>query len=109
MTTCCGIKATGSYCTFKGKYTIDGMLYCGFHVPKGEMCPVCLSGMNPEYSSTTHCGHQFHTKCINRWKSCGGIDCPVCRASLLPAPVRDWNYLLQTLFQRMQNLLRVHR
>jgi len=109
MTTCCGIKATGSSCTFKGKYRVSNMLYCGFHVPRGDECSICLSVMKPESLSTTHCGHKFHISCINSWKHHGGSNCPVCRASLIPAPVRHWNYFLQAIFQRMQNLLRVHR
>ena len=40
-------------------------------------CPICIERM--ETISTLHCGHRFHTDCINAWKSTGRQTCPICR------------------------------
>ena len=49
----------------------------------GPQCSVCLSCMGGQSQTRTlGCGHEFHIKCLDRWKtSCRGPDptCPMCR------------------------------
>jgi len=40
-------------------------------------CPICIESMHN--ISTLHCGHRFHTVCIDAWKSTGRQTCPMCR------------------------------
>ncbi len=49
----------------------------------GPQCSVCFSCMNTNNTRKLNCGHEFHNKCLDRWKlSCRGPDptCPMCRA-----------------------------
>lgn len=50
---------------------------------RGPQCSVCLACMGGQNTTRTlGCGHEFHTKCVERWKqSCTGPDptCPMCR------------------------------
>ena len=54
---------------------------CWHH--RGHQCSVCLTYMNGHSQTRTlGCGHEFHTRCLDRWKlSCTGPDptCPMCR------------------------------
>jgi hypothetical protein len=75
---CGALTLTGSPC----KQKIHGdQERCWQH--RGTQCSVCLACMGGQ--STTRklgCGHEFHTKCLDRWKtSCTGPDptCPMCR------------------------------
>jgi len=49
----------------------------------GPQCSVCLSCMSNRHNiRKLGCGHEFHTRCLERWKSsCRGPDptCPMCR------------------------------
>lgn len=40
---CEGMRKTGVYCGYKGKYLIDGQLYCGFHKKQMITDIVCKS------------------------------------------------------------------
>lgn len=73
----CGAQTlTGAACKAKSQGR------CWQH--KGPQCSVCLTCMSGQSSTRKlECGHQFHMKCLNRWKlSCRGPDptCPMCRA-----------------------------
>ncbi len=50
---------------------------------RGTACSVCLACMGGQSATRTlGCGHEFHTRCLDRWKaSCTGPDptCPMCR------------------------------
>lgn len=53
---------------------------CRHH--SGAECSVCLTTMGTGQSRTLECGHEFHTRCLNRWKTTCTDDtptCPVCR------------------------------
>jgi len=54
---------------------------CRLH--SGEQCSVCLAYMNSQSRTRKlNCDHEFHAKCLDRWKtSCRGPDptCPMCR------------------------------
>lgn len=53
---------------------------CYFHT--GPQCAVCLGSITPQMHRRLGCGHEFHTRCLERWKhSCpGDPTCPECRA-----------------------------
>lgn len=75
----CGAQtATGDPCKQTPK---NGQERCWQH--QGTQCSVCLAYMGSQsLTRTLDCGHEFHTKCLNRWKiSCTGPDptCPMCR------------------------------
>lgn len=63
--------------TCKNRAGQDGK--CWIH--RGPQCSVCFASMGPGSERTLPCGHQFHTRCIDRWKrSCtGDPTCPMCR------------------------------
>lgn len=48
---------------------------------RGPVCSVCLNPTTPQTNRTLECGHEFHTRCVDRWKrSCrGDPTCPMCR------------------------------
>lgn len=54
---------------------------CWMH--SGAQCAVCLSSMSTNASTRIlGCSHEFHERCLDRWKlSCTGPDptCPMCR------------------------------
>lgn len=54
---------------------------CWLH--SGPQCSVCLTCMSGQSQTRTlGCNHEFHTRCLERWKSsCRGPDptCPMCR------------------------------
>jgi len=59
----------------------EGQERCWQH--NGPQCSVCLTNMNAHSQKRKlGCDHEFHLKCLNRWKaSCTGPDptCPMCR------------------------------
>jgi len=59
----------------------DGCERCWLH--NGQQCSVCLSYMNDRSRTRVlDCNHEFHIKCLDRWKTtCRGPDptCPMCR------------------------------
>lgn len=57
-----------------------GQERCWIH--RGPQCSVCFGTMTPNTDRTLPCGHNFHTKCVDRWKrTCqGDPTCPMCRA-----------------------------
>ena len=59
----------------------EGAESCWQHA--GPQCSVCLSAMGGQSPTRKiGCGHEFHERCLNRWKaSCTGPDptCPMCR------------------------------
>jgi hypothetical protein len=76
--TCGSLTLSGSPC----KQKIHGdQTKCWQH--RGTQCSVCLSCMGGQSATRKlDCGHEFHTKCLDRWKqSCTGPDptCPMCR------------------------------
>jgi hypothetical protein len=42
-------------------------------------CSICLSDIDPESLTLTHCGHKFHKDCIRQQIVANGNKCPVCR------------------------------
>jgi len=76
--TCGSLTLSGSPC----KQKVHGdQTKCWQH--RGSQCSVCLSCMGGQSSTRKlDCGHEFHIKCLDRWKqSCTGPDptCPMCR------------------------------
>jgi len=58
----------------------DGQERCWLH--QGTQCAVCLATMGSQSTTRTlGCGHQFHERCVNRWKlQCTETPtCPMCR------------------------------
>lgn len=59
----------------------EGETKCWQH--RGPLCSVCLGPMTTlRPNRKLECGHEFHTRCLDRWKaSCTGPDptCPMCR------------------------------
>ncbi|CAK7336338.1 unnamed protein product [Dovyalis caffra] len=53
----------------------------------GSECPVCLSVFSDgeEVKQLSVCKHSFHAACIQMWLN-SNSNCPVCRASVAPAP-----------------------
>jgi len=51
------------------------------HRENAPQCSVCLQGLNRS-TRTLPCGHEFHLKCVDRWKRSCRADptCPMCRA-----------------------------
>ena len=49
----------------------------------GPQCAVCFSALTTRNIRKLPCEHEFHTKCVERWKrTCSPADptCPMCRA-----------------------------
>ena len=44
-------------------------------------CPICFGNARDTPTTTTACGHCFHTACIKRWRSTANT-CPLCRAEI---------------------------
>lgn len=74
----CGAQTiSGSQCKHKVFGTEE---QCWLH--RGPQCSVCFSSMNSRSTRTLPCNHEFHTKCVDRWKrtcSPGDPTCPMCR------------------------------
>ena len=74
----CGqLTLAGNKC--KNKCSAGGSTTCRMHGPTSQ-CSVCFSGLT-RGTRTLPCGHEFHQKCIDRWKrTCHGqATCPMCR------------------------------
>ena len=41
-------------------------------------CPICFGNARDTPTTTTACGHCFHTACIKRWRNTANT-CPLCR------------------------------
>ena len=57
---------------------------CGWHtIISGEdaQCPVCMEDIYVRNCKKLQCGHNFHKKCLNKWKMEGNRSCPLCRES----------------------------
>lgn len=63
------------------KHTVpEGQEHCWLH--NGPQCSVCFNALNNRNTRTLPCNHEFHTKCVDRWKrTCapGDPTCPMCR------------------------------
>jgi hypothetical protein len=44
-------------------------------------CPICFGNARDTPTTTTACGHCFHTACIKRWRNTANT-CPLCRAAV---------------------------
>jgi hypothetical protein len=97
----CGAQTlSGDQCK---QFTKDNQERCWQH--QGTQCSVCLAYMGGQSSSRKlDCGHEFHIKCLNRWKtSCTGPDptCPMCRV-----PFDVPTYRCRLIIERTQDSLR---
>jgi hypothetical protein len=75
----CGAQTlSGESCK---QYVKNGQEKCWQH--QGTQCSVCLACMGGQSATRKlECGHEFHVRCLNKWKtSCTGPDptCPMCR------------------------------
>lgn len=54
-------------------------------------CVVCLGNLEAKHKvrELKNCIHNFHVECIDRWMDAGQLNCPLCRASLLPTISKD--------------------
>lgn len=76
MARCGGLTLSGGECR---QFVKEEGMRCCQH--SGPQCSVCLSYMKTN-TRKLDCGHEFHTRCLERWKtSCRGPDptCPMCR------------------------------
>ena len=75
---CKGTTLTGNPCR---QVVRPGQERCWQHM--GAQCSVCLACMGGQSATRKlECGHEFHRRCLDRWKtSCTGPDptCPMCR------------------------------
>lgn len=74
---CGAATVTGATCKHKPGF---GHTKCWLH--RGPQCSVCLGTIVPTSGTRKlPCGHEFHSKCIERWKrTChGDPTCPMCR------------------------------
>lgn len=78
METCLGVTAAGNRCRNKPG---TGQTMCRMHRDNGTQCSVCLQSLTRS-TRTLPCGHEFHLKCVDRWKRSCRDDptCPMCRA-----------------------------
>jgi hypothetical protein len=76
---CQGVTLSGNQCRQSVR---PGQERCWQHCgPQCSVCFGCMGGQNP--TRQLECGHEFHRKCLERWKaSCTTPDptCPMCRA-----------------------------
>ena len=57
-------------------------------------CPICIDSFErKEKLHVLHCGHRFHSVCINDWLKTGSNHCPMCRHA-----VGGVEYLVEVLF-----------
>ena len=88
--------------TLQGKpcsrFVQKGQEKCWHH--QGVQCSVCLSCItNQSLSRKLDCGHEFHVKCLDRWKTtCTTPDptCPMCRV-----PFDVPNYRCRLIIERV--------
>lgn len=75
-----------------------GQEHCWLH--NGPQCSVCFSSLTNRNTRVLPCNHEFHTKCLDRWKrTCapGDPTCPMCRAPFdLPS------YRCRLIIERVQ-------
>ena len=78
MERCTGLIASGARCRNPPGL---GQTRCHMHRENTPQCSVCLQGLNRS-TRTLPCGHEFHLKCVDRWKRTCRADptCPMCRA-----------------------------
>ena len=74
----CGAQTTnGAEC----KHKVTGNdEHCWLH--RGPQCAVCYTPLTSRNTRSLPCNHEFHTKCVDRWKrTCapGDPTCPMCR------------------------------
>jgi Ring finger domain len=77
MSQCKGSTLAGIQCKHKAKHNEE---YCWLH--SGPQCSVCFSTLRTNNTRILPCNHEFHTKCVDRWKrTCSPADptCPMCR------------------------------
>ena len=73
---CGALTLSGGTC----KHTVHGTEHCWIH--SGPQCSVCFSTLHTRNTRVLPCTHEFHTKCVDRWKrTCapGDPTCPMCR------------------------------
>ena len=77
METCTGLTVSGVRCRNNPG---QGQARCHMHKEDGDQCSVCLQGLS-RLTRVLPCGHEFHIKCVERWKrTCrGDPTCPMCR------------------------------
>ena len=94
MDTCTGLTTTGSRCR---RLPGPGQTQCHLHKENGKQCSVCLLALTRN-TRTLPCGHEFHLKCVDRWKrSCRHTpSCPMCRA-----PFDVPNYRVRIVIDRV--------
>jgi hypothetical protein len=73
---CAGLTLSGHKCKNKIK---DGSDKCHMHGADNQ-CAVCFTGLIRN-TRKLPCGHEFHQRCIDRWKRSCRADptCPMCR------------------------------
>lgn len=93
--TCGATTLSGGKCKH---LVLEGQEYCWLH--NGPQCSVCFSCLNSRNTRTLPCNHEFHTRCVDRWKrtcSPGDPTCPMCRTPFdLPS------YRCRLIIQRVQ-------
>lgn len=55
---------------------------CSWHtVISGEhsQCPICMDDIYVRNCKSLPCNHNFHKKCLDKWKIEGNRTCPLCR------------------------------
>lgn len=80
----------------------EGQERCWQH--RGPQCAVCLATMGGQSATRTlGCSHQFHEKCLNRWKlQCTETPtCPMCRE-----PFDVPTYKCRLIIERVQDSFR---
>ncbi|WOL07117.1 hypothetical protein Cni_G15854 [Canna indica] len=63
-------------------------------------CVICMEEVEAHHKvrELGSCGHGFHVACIDKWVDVGHVNCPLCRASLLPSAEKEgwwWRRLLR--------------
>ncbi|XP_042472341.1 brassinosteroid-responsive RING protein 1-like [Zingiber officinale] len=70
----------------------------------GPRCVVCLGNLEAKQKvrELKNCIHAFHVECIDRWMDAGQLNCPLCRADLLPTISKDgkWGSFLHSWGRR---------
>ena len=60
--------------------TICGFKSGFFNIEKVK-CPICMDLVKQSKTTTTKCGHQFCSSCLDKWEEQSN-SCPMCRAQL---------------------------
>ena len=75
------------------EFTVSAVTSVAIANANTNECPICYECISQEKNtSTTDCGHCFHTTCLLKNCSINGFDCPMCRnnmtskKSTVPAP-----------------------